>query len=115
MDDSGHRQEFATGAVRDTAEGKPRPDLVSPFAMRRLGAWLEQGAAKYSEHNWERGIPIARCLASLYRHLLAYQAGDSDEDHAAAIMCNAMFIIHMEEMINRGVLPADLDDRPRYT
>ena len=32
----------------------------------------------------------------------------------AAVMCNAMFIIHMEEMIERGVLPETLDDRPNY-
>jgi hypothetical protein len=36
------------------------------------------------------------------------------EDHAAAMMCNAMFILHYQAMIERGVLPASLDDRPNY-
>jgi len=115
MHDSGKREAFASGAVRDTAQDKPRPDLISPFAMERLGEWLRIGAQKYIERNWERGIPLSRTVASLYRHLLKYQQGAADEDHLAAIMCNAMFLTHTEEMIRRGVLPAELDDLPRYT
>jgi hypothetical protein len=114
MHDSGARQQFATGAVRDTAEGKPRPDLASPFAMMRLGHWLALGAAKYSERNWEQGMAICRCVASLERHTLAYKMRQEDEDHMAAVMCNAMFILHFEAMIQRGVLPPELDDRPLY-
>ena len=114
MHDSGVRQAFPTGAVRDTADEKPRPDLTSPFALERLGEWLRLGAVKYQERNWEKGIPISRCVASLSRHLIKYQQGARDEDHMAAVMCNAMFILHNEEMVRRGVLPAELDDMPRY-
>jgi hypothetical protein len=32
----------------------------------------------------------------------------------AAIMCNAMFIMHYEEMIKIGNLPASIDNRPSY-
>ena len=115
MNDSGQRQSFETGAVRDTAEGKTRPDLISPFSMDRLGEWLRLGAMKYAERNWEKGIPISRSLASLYRHLLKYQQGATDEDHMAAIMCNAMFIMHTEDMIRRGRLPETLADMPDYS
>ena len=115
MHDSGERQQFGTGAVRDTAADKPRLELVSPFAMRRLGIWLDLGAKKYESRNWEMGIPITRCLASLLRHAEAYLAGESDEDHMAACMTNAMFIMHYEEMIQRGVLPKEIDDRPNYS
>ena len=114
MHDSGHRQQFNGGAVRDTAEGKPRPDLLSPFAMRRLGQWARLGGQKYTDRNWERGMPLTRCIASCYRHLLAVMAGDMDEDHLAAVAWNAMAVMHYEEMISRGVLPAELDDRPHY-
>lgn len=114
MHDSGTRQSFTTGAVRDTAGDKPRPDLASPFALERLGEWLRLGAVKYQERNWEKGIPISRCVASLSRHLMKYQQGARDEDHMAAVMCNAMFILHNEELVRRGVLPAELDDMPRY-
>lgn len=115
MNDSGTRQQFDTGAVRDTGEDKPRVELISPFALMRLGDWLAAGANKYTARNWEQGMPLSRCVASLFRHLLAYMAGETDEDHLAAIMCNAMFLMHYEAMINRGVLPEELDDMPKYS
>ena len=114
MKDSGKRESFTTGSVRDTDEGKPRIDLISPFANRRVGVLLAEGAKKYELRNWEKGQPISRCLASLHRHLAAYQAGENDEDHLAAIACNAMFCLHYEEMIRCGVLPRELDDRACY-
>jgi hypothetical protein len=72
------------------------------------------GAAKYAERNWEAGMPFSRCVASLKRHLMKYQQGLRDEDHLAAILFNAMALIHYEEMIERGVLPAELNDMPNY-
>jgi len=114
MKDSGKRQPFITGAVRDTDEGKPRPDLISPFFEERLGNWLALGSLKYSERNWERGIPISRCYASLRRHLMQWGQGQADEDHMAAAACNVMFIIHNEEAVKRGILPDDINDMPKY-
>ena len=115
MTDSGKRQSFGEGmAVRDTADDKPRPDLISPFAEERQGHWLRMGAAKYAERNWENGMPFSRCVASLKRHVMKYQQGKRDEDHLAAIMFNAMALIHYEEMIECGVLPASLNDLPSY-
>jgi hypothetical protein len=83
-------------------------------AELRLAAWLADGAAKYEPRNWESGIAVTRHIASLKRHLLAYQLGDRSEDHLAAIMCNAMFLLHTDEMVRRGVLPAALNDLPAY-
>jgi len=114
MHDSGDRDKFNSGAVRDNGEKKPRPDLISPFSKFRLGEWLRKGAEKYSARNWEKGIPISREIEAIERHLAQYQMGMTNEDHMAAIMCNAMFILHYEEMIKMGVLPASLDDRPKY-
>lgn len=114
MHDSGNRQTFSTGAVCDTADNKPRPDLFSPFAEERVGEWLRLGAKKYSERNWEKGIPNSRRFASLRRHVMRYQQGDRSEDHLAAVIFNAMVLIHNEEMIRRGVLPSALDDMPSY-
>jgi hypothetical protein len=45
---------------------------------------------------------------------MKYQQGKRDEDHLAAIMFNAMALIHYEEMIERGLLPAELNDMPNY-
>jgi hypothetical protein len=80
----------------------------------RIGEWLRKGAKKYAERNWEAGMPISRCVASLCRHLEAFKMGRTDEDHLAAIAVNAQFIMHYEAMIERGVLPPSLDDMPKY-
>ena len=114
MQDSGRREMFPTGAVRDTGDGKPQPHLISPFAVERLGAWLSAGAKKYGPRNWEKGISSERHCASLCRHLMKFQQGCKDEDHLAAIFCNTMFLIHNEEMVRRGVLPESLLDMPKY-
>jgi hypothetical protein len=114
MKDSGQRREFETGAVRDRGDFKPRPDLISPHANTREGAWLGKGAIKYTPRNWEKGMPISECVASLCRHLEAYKLGLKDEDHMAAIRTNAGFILHFEEEIAAGHLPTSLSDMPHY-
>lgn len=103
MKDSGERQSFDTGAVRDTSTGKPRPDLISPFFMERLGMWLGKGAEKYDPWNWAKGIDQARCFESLTRHIMSYQQGKTDEDHLAAMACNIMFLLHNEEVTKKGI------------
>jgi hypothetical protein len=116
MKDNGKRQSFGKNmAIRDTSDDKSRPDLISPFAEDRLGHWLRMGARKYAERNWEKGMPFSRCAASLKRHVMKFQQGMNDEDHLAAIMFNSMAIIHYQEMIERGVLPAELNDMPNYS
>lgn len=114
MKDSGKRKKAKSGALRDGQEGKPRPDLISPFAALREGAWLAKGAEKYEERNWELGMPISWQLESLERHLMQYKMGLTDEDHLAAVRTKAGFILHFEEMIARGLLPKELDDMPHY-
>lgn len=112
--DSGARQVFNTGAQRDGETGKGRPALISPFALRRLAALYERGADKYAPRNWEAGMPFSRVLDSLLRHVIAYMAGEREEDHLAAIMWNAGALAHYEEMIWRGKLPLELNDLPNY-
>ncbi len=114
MKASGERKVFATGAHRDEDPTKPALDLISPFAEERLGVWLGQAAQRYGARNWEKGMPVSRCFKSLKRHVNRFQQGKTDEDHLAAVMCNAMMIIHTQEMVKRGVLPKELDDMPRY-
>jgi hypothetical protein len=106
--DSGRREEFPTGSRRDTNEGKPRPDLISPYFLERLGLHMQKGLAKYGEHNWAKGQPTARYMESAFRHLVQLFKGDRDEDHAAAVAFNVMGIIHNEECIKKDLLPADL-------
>jgi hypothetical protein len=108
--DSGTRQKFKTGAVRDIQCGKGRYDLISPIVLRRLAKHYENGARKYGDRNWEKGIPITRFLDSALRHLNEWREGYREEDHLSAALWNIACIIHTEEMIERGLLPKELAD-----
>ena len=120
--DSGNRERFVTGAVRDTANDKPRPDLISPFFMMRLGEHLRKGANKYTEWNWAKGIPSSRCFESCMRHLMQYAMGKRDEDHLSAAAFNIMAIIHNEETEDKAELveygsissARTLNDMPKF-
>ncbi len=110
VEDSGKRQEFPTGSVRDTQAGKGRFDLVPGYALFRLAKHYENGAVKYGDRNWERGQPLSRYLSSAIRHLVEYGMGMREEDHLAAAAWNAFSIIWTEEQVRLGKLPKSLDD-----
>lgn len=102
LEDSGQRRVFETGAQRDRGELKPRPDLISPHFLNRVGWHMAKGAEKYSERNWEKGMPVSVFVESLHRHLMKYMMGERNEDHLAAIGFNLQAIIHFEERAKRG-------------
>ena len=112
--DSGKREVFATGSQRDTRDGKGRYDLLSPIAIRRLTGVLERGSKKYLPRNWEKGQSLSRYLDSALRHIFEHLEGHRDEDHLAQSLWNLHSYLHTEEMIERGLLPKELDDLPNY-
>lgn len=109
--DSGQRQEYTTGAVRDAQEGKGRYDLFPREALHRWAQLMERGATKYGDHNWRRGMPLSRFLSSAARHLFQLIDGRTDEDHAAAVLFNVGGFLQTLYDIEVGILPAELDDR----
>lgn len=67
-----------------------------------LARHFEDGAAKYGERNWERGIPTHCYIDSAVRHYLKHMRGDTDEPHDRAflwnIVCCIWTIRHLPEM-----------------
>ena len=112
--DSKKRRKFGTGAQRDVALGKGRYDLISPIMMERIAGLLERGAIKYNDRNWEKGMPLSVYMDSGMRHLFKFLEGHRDEDHLVAAIWNLQALLHIEEMINRGLLPKELYDLPNY-
>lgn len=112
VQDSGAREEFATGSVRDTRAGKGRFDLLPPYALKRLAIHYANGAEKYGDRNWEKGQNLSRYADSAIRHLYAFLGGDRSEDHMAAVAWNALALIETEQRVKAGSLPTDLDDLP---
>jgi hypothetical protein len=89
-------EQFSTGSVRDTQEGKPRYSLIPPKPLERVAHHFTMGANKYGDFNWHKGQNTSRIIDSLMRHVENYRKGMKDEDHLAAIIVNAMFIMEFE-------------------
>ena len=64
-----------------------------PDMMLKLAKHFEDGANKYSERNWEKGIPIERYIDSATRHYVKYLAGYNDEPHDVAFVWNVVCAI----------------------
>ena len=78
-------------------DGKLRYDLLPKFAIEELTKVLTRGSQKYEPRNWENGMSWTSVLASLKRHLAAFEKGeDFDEEsgllHIAHVIANASFI-----------------------
>lgn len=89
--DSGQRQQFSNGMVRDTQNGKPRYDLIDRAFLKRWAELMARGAEKYGENNWRQAndeAALKRFEASALRHMFQYLEGDRTEDHAAAVAFN---------------------------
>ena len=54
---------------------------------------FEEGAKKYGENNWQKGLPVNCYLDSAIRHYLKYRRGDTDEPHDRAFVWNRMCCI----------------------
>ena len=108
VQDSGQREDFATGSRRDIRTGKGRMDLLPPRALLRLARHFEAGAVKYGDRNWELGQPQSRFMDSGLRHAMRYLMGDDDEDHLAAAVWNLLCALDQEE--RAGTLPDGLID-----
>lgn len=108
--DSGAR-EACGGSTREPEGARGRFDLVPLELVRTVAVHLTKGAEKYAPNAWRSGMPYSRCISSALRHLLQFAAGQTDEDHLAAAICNLTFIATYREDIAAGRLPASLDDR----
>lgn len=100
--DSGQRAQFESGMQRDTEEGKARFDLLFPLDvpyreqfLTRVAELMARGAVKYEDRNWEKAdseAEIARAKSSAARHFSQWLTGETDEDHAAAVVFNLMVV-----------------------
>ena len=62
---------------------------------------FEEGAKKYGENNWQKGIPVHCYIDSAVRHYLKWLRGDKDEPHDRAFVWNLMCCIWEVDYRNR--------------
>lgn len=72
-------------------------EATYPNAIMDLARHYERGAKKYSDRNWEKGIPISSFIDSALRHICKVLANWTDEDHLVAACWNIMGAMWTEE------------------
>jgi hypothetical protein len=108
-------REFLTGAQRDTSEGKLRMSLIPQKELQRVMRRYLDGAEKYGENNWMRGMPLSVYYDCAHRHLEAWWQGDTGEDHAGAVVWNMLCAMWTESNHNDDEhLGDDLNDKWKY-
>lgn len=82
----------------------------SPYTMLlEVSKHFEEGAKKYGENNWQKGIPTHCYIDSAVRHYLKWLRGDQDEPHDRAFVWNLLCC--MWTVVNKP----ELDDYRRKT
>jgi len=66
-------------------------------ALLEVSKQYEDGARKYNERNWEKGIPLHCYIDSGVRHYLKFLRGDKDEPHDRAFVWNMLGAIWTHE------------------
>ena len=61
-----------------------------PTMLLEVAKHFEEGAKKYGENNWQKGIPVKFYIDSAVRHYLKYLRGDDDEPHDRAFCWNIL-------------------------
>ena len=79
-------------------------DWSLPECILEVSMHYKQGAEKYGERNWEKGIPLHSYIDSGVRHFLKHIDGQTDERHDRAFVWNMLGAIwtmeHKPEMID---------------
>lgn len=94
----------AIGKFLETQETKCLYAAISNFCnaayegnletlILELAKHFEDGAEKYGENNWQKGIPAKCYMDSALRHYLKWHKGDTDEPHDRAFVWNLVCCI----------------------
>lgn len=113
--EEGSTVRYGNGAVRSSDAEATRYDLVSPIGLAAVAAACAEGAKKYGDYNWERGMPANDMLNHALRHLYMFLSGNRDEDHLGHAAWNIMAAIHSLEVwpeLNEGTLRSGFCEAP---
>jgi len=86
-----------------TGETKYMVDALNLFIGQTFGTWetallevskqFEDGARKYFDRNFEKGINLHCFVDSAIRHYLKFRRGDNDEPHERACLWNLLSLL----------------------
>lgn len=100
-------RQFATGATRNTDEGKlDYEGFLSPAVLQRYGEYMDKhrtqaDGARRASDNWQKGIPPDAYMKSGWRHFMdwwffhrGYASREGIEEAICALLFNAMGYLH---------------------
>lgn len=103
--DSGTRQSFEGGMVRDVADDKIDYSLITDGPMfKRWAIHLTNGAKKYAKRNWmlaQGNEEYSRFKESAFRHFMQWYYDERDEDHASAVFFNLNGAEYIKEKLGK--------------
>lgn len=128
--DTGIQRTFETGATRDTATDKPdyegflSPTVIEEFGKYMLSHQTQPDGSLRASDNWQKGIPMAVYIKSLFRHFFdlwrihrGLTVTDKKtgkpvtvQDACCAIWFNTQGYLH--EFLKAQPKPANVDDYP---
>lgn len=83
--------------------------------LLQVAKHFEEGAKKYGENNWQKGLPVHCYIDSAVRHYLKWLRGDKDEPHDRAFVWNLLCCIWEVDFsprakMNRTPIDEELQD-----
>lgn len=84
-----------TGVIDHLYEvlSKREPHDCASHMFLEVSKHFEEGAEKYGENNWQKGLPVNCYINSAVRHYLKWLRNDEDEPHDRAFCWNIMCAI----------------------
>jgi hypothetical protein len=83
-------------------------------AILEVSKQYEEGAKKYADRNWEKGMPVHCYIDSGVRHYLKVLRGDTDEPHDRAFIWNMLGAIWTHENKPELIDLPFADKQPSY-
>jgi hypothetical protein len=86
--------QFPSGATRSSDADMEAYYLITPDILSSLARTYAEGAKKYGDFNWEKGMPASDLLNHAIRHYTLFISGDTREDHLGHMLWNIGAAIH---------------------
>ncbi len=113
LKDSGKREEYKSGMVRDVVGDKIDYSLIYDGPMlKRWAEHLTAGGRKYSKRNWllaNGKEELDRFKESAARHFHEWMTNSSKEDSAAGVFFNINAFEYLKDKLGKENLDTDRD------
>lgn len=96
---------LGSGMVRSDDTGKPDYTTIGLDFLEELAVHMTANIESKGYNNWKKASTEEdelRARRSAWRHFVAFQRGDDDENHAAALVYNVMVVRHVRASRRAG-------------